>query len=131
MGCLLRSPVAGKEKGRLPPERRDGPFVPRLLWGPCVREAGASLVSNPTATPYQLLNVHMHLLFLVVDPRGIQGAGCVSDRNELTQDALRPRSDAGRADEAEWERRSSPQSHITGKRLGGTAVRWVMRPTFR
>ena len=25
----------------------------------------------------RLLNVHMHLLFDVVDPRGIQGAGCV------------------------------------------------------
>ena len=26
---------------------------------------------------YRLLNVHVYLLVVVVDPRGIQGAGCV------------------------------------------------------
>ena len=54
---------------------------------PVVNDAGTSMPDVGASKPpkqssmlpdlaYRLLNVHMHLLD-VVDPRGIQGAGCV------------------------------------------------------
>ena len=88
-----------KRRATLPPERERRPCARQLLWG-LVREAGSP---DPA---YRLLNVHMYLLGVVV-PRGIQGAG--RDGNGLTEDALRPRSDAGRGDGAGCEGRSSPR----------------------
>ena len=85
--------LPGKEKARSSwGEKRAS--VRRLLCGPWMREAGSLVVSDDGTTrpyveresaeadcdalapAYQLLNVHMHLL-VVLDPRGIQGAGCV------------------------------------------------------
>ena len=74
---------------------------------------------------YRLLNVHMHLLG-VIDPHGIQSAG--RDGNGLTEDALRPRSDAGRGDGADEKIATRPRVTSRGSDLGSSGECGCNRP---
>ena len=73
-----------KGRAATPPGKRRGPVLANRYVGLACESRGMNAVeadSDALDLAYRLLDVHVHLLNVVdvVDPRGIQGAGCLCD----------------------------------------------------